>query len=181
MINNQVAPGDLEIVRNFLNTWEIPNDTRQPLEHLHCEEDIKDFISKNFSGIEFFGKLEEVHQFRKDVRISLETSNIDNLTKWLMSYPINVSILDVDNIQYSAVKKHDFFSEVLIIIVESISLHQWKRLKACPDCKWVFYDNSRSGSKRWCGMYASNANGRSCGTIAKVKRYRKKNKVSSNV
>ncbi|OOR21723.1 CGNR zinc finger domain-containing protein [Bacillus cereus] len=181
MINNQVAPGELEIVRSFLNTWEIPNDTRKPLEHLNCEEDIKNFISKNFSGIKFSGKLEDVHQFRKDVRMSLETNNVDNLTKWLTSYPINISILDVENIQYNAVKQHDFFSEVLIIIVKSISLSQWKRLKACPDCKWVFYDNSRNGSKRWCGMYASEPKGRSCGTIAKVQRHRKKNKASSNV
>ena len=43
------------------------------------------------------------------------------------------------------------------------------RLKACPDCRWVFYDNSRNGSKRWCGMYAGEEGGRACGTIAKVK------------
>ena len=181
MINNQIAPGNLETIRNFLNTWEIPNETREPKEHLNSEEDIKNFISKNFIDIEFSNKLDDVLQFRKDIRMSLETNNVDSLTKWLTSYPINISILDIDNIQYNASKKHDFFSEVLIIIVKSISLGQWKRLKACPDCKWVFYDNSRNGSKRWCGMYASEPKGRSCGTIAKVQRHRRKNKVSSKV
>lgn len=181
MMNNQIAPGNLEIIRSFLNTWDIPNETRKPREHLNSEEDIKNFISENFNDIKFFGELEDVLQFRKDIRISLETNNVDNLTKWLTSYPINVSILDIDNIQYNAIKKHNFFSEVLIIIVKNISLNQWKRLKACPDCKWVFYDNSRNGSKRWCGMYASEPKGRSCGTIAKVQRYRKKNKSSSKV
>ena len=50
------------------------------------------------------------------------------------------------------------------------------RLKACPDCRWVFYDHSRNGSKRWCGMYAGEEGGRACGTIAKVKNYRAKRK-----
>lgn len=57
---------------------------------------------------------------------------------------------------------------------------QWGRLKACPDCKWVFYDQSRNGSKRWCGMYAEGEGGRACGTIAKVKRHRAKRKASSS-
>lgn len=73
-------------------------------------------------------------------------------------------------------KKHDFLYEMLTIIVESIALNQWQRLKACPDCQWVFYDYSKNGSKRWCSMYAGGPKGRACGTIAKVKRYRGKNK-----
>lgn len=30
----------------------------------------------------------------------------------------------------------------------------WRRLKICPadDCQWVFYDTSRSRSRRWCSM-----------------------------
>ena len=30
----------------------------------------------------------------------------------------------------------------------------WERLKACPgrDCGWVFFDQSRNGSARWCSM-----------------------------
>ncbi|MBO1582104.1 CGNR zinc finger domain-containing protein [Bacillus sp. XF8] len=178
MVNNQLAPGELEIVRSFLNTWEIPNDTRKPTEHLISVEDVKNFIFNHFSNVNFSGELKEIHQFRKDIRVCVETNTVDNLTKWLTSYPLKLSILDVDNIQYDSIEKHNFFSEILIIIVNNIALKQWKRLKACPDCKWVFYDNSRNGTKRWCGMYASKSKGRSCGTIAKVQRHRRKHKIN---
>ena len=53
----------------------------------------------------------------------------------------------------------------------------WKRLKACPDCRGVFYDHTRNGSKRWCLMYAGGPDGRACGTIAKVRRYRDKQRA----
>jgi predicted RNA-binding Zn ribbon-like protein len=36
----------------------------------------------------------------------------------------------------------------------------------------VFYDNTRNGGKRWCLMNAGGPDGRACGTIAKVRRYR---------
>ncbi|EJR30015.1 CGNR zinc finger domain-containing protein [Bacillus mycoides] len=179
MINNQIAPGRLEIIRDFLNTWEIPNDTRKPTERLKTQQDVEEFILKHFNYIKFSGELENLHRFRQDLRTSIELNTTDNLNKWLAEYPLEISILDTENIQYNTRKKQDFFSEVLVIIIESIAHSQWKRLKACPDCRWVFYDNSRNASKRWCGMYASEPKGRSCGTIAKVQRHRKKNKIES--
>jgi predicted RNA-binding Zn ribbon-like protein len=43
----------------------------------------------------------------------------------------------------------------------------WDRLKVCPDddCAWVFYDESRNRSRRWCSMNA-------CGNRHKVRAYR---------
>lgn len=177
MINNQIAPGRLEIIRDFLNTWEIPNDTRTPTDRLNTQKDVEDFIFKHFEDIHFSRDLEILHQFRKDLRISIELNTTDSLNKWLTQYPIEISIVNPENIQYNSLNKQEFFSEILIIVIESIAQNQWKRLKSCPDCRWVFYDNSRNASKRWCGMYASEPKGRSCGTIAKVKRHRKKNKI----
>ena len=31
---NDPAPGELELVRRFLNTWKVPNDTRVPVDGL---------------------------------------------------------------------------------------------------------------------------------------------------
>jgi hypothetical protein len=46
---------------------------------------------------------------------------------------------------------------------------QWHRLKLCaaPDCRWAFYDTSRSGAGRWCSMAA-------CGNRHKTRMYRKR-------
>jgi predicted RNA-binding Zn ribbon-like protein len=45
----------------------------------------------------------------------------------------------------------------------------WGRLRACaaPECRWVFYDDSRNGAGRWCSMS-------SCGNRQKTARYRAK-------
>jgi len=43
------------------------------------------------------------------------------------------------------------------------------RLRACanPRCHWVFYDGTRSGTRRWCTMAV-------CGNQAKLRRYRQR-------
>ncbi len=45
----------------------------------------------------------------------------------------------------------------------------WTRLKSCanPECRWLFYDESRSRTARWCSM-------RGCGSVAKARRYRER-------
>jgi predicted RNA-binding Zn ribbon-like protein len=47
----------------------------------------------------------------------------------------------------------------------------WQRLKICaaPDCRWVFYDTSRSGAGRWCSM-------RVCGNRDKTRAYRQRHR-----
>ena len=49
----------------------------------------------------------------------------------------------------------------------------WLRLKTCaaPDCRWVFYDTSRSGASRWCSM-------RVCGNRAKTRAYRQRHRAT---
>jgi predicted RNA-binding Zn ribbon-like protein len=64
--------------------------------------------------------------------------------------------------------------EFLAAVIGAVAAGTWGRLKACLDCRWVFYDHTRNGSKRWCLMYAGGPAGRACGTITKVRRYRSK-------
>jgi predicted RNA-binding Zn ribbon-like protein len=43
------------------------------------------------------------------------------------------------------------------------------RLRSCanPHCRWVFYDGTKSGTRRWCTMAV-------CGNRAKIRRYRQR-------
>ena len=63
-------------------------------------------------------------------------------------------------------------SSVLDKLAHAVTTGHWNRLGACARCRRVFYDNTRNGGKRWCLMYAGGPDGRACGTIAKVRRYR---------
>lgn len=61
----------------------------------------------------------------------------------------------------------------LAAIVAAVAMAQasgtWKRLKMCAaeDCRWVFYDGSRSGAGRWCSMSV-------CGNRDKTRAYRQR-------
>ena len=50
----------------------------------------------------------------------------------------------------------------------------WTRLKLCDSktCRWVFYDQSRNHSSRWCSMAA-------CGNRSKAKRFRQRAKTGT--
>lgn len=47
--------------------------------------------------------------------------------------------------------------------VEIVVGGEHRRLRACPNCAWLFLDSSRNGSRRWCSM-------ESCGTQVKTRR-----------
>lgn len=55
---------------------------------------------------------------------------------------------------------------------ELLSDFELQRLKQCqnPDCKWLYYDESKSKTKRWCDN--------TCASLMKVRRFRNKPKAS---
>lgn len=69
---NQNAPNELEYIRELLNTWRIPNDTREPIDLLQTEEDIKLFMKEYFHEELPFHTIEELKNFREDIRMVIE-------------------------------------------------------------------------------------------------------------
>ena len=67
---------------------------------------------------------------------------------------------------------------VVEAVAEALAKGTWSRLRRCPDCQLVFWDRTRNASKIWCGMYAG-TDGRACGSIAKVRRYRARRAAST--
>jgi hypothetical protein len=160
--SGQVAPGALEQVRELLNSWLIPNDTRQP----------DDRFDKLASSRQWTGRdAELIRELRDDLRHVVEDGGTaaDDLTGWIGRLGMR-PVIAGGQISYC----HDGSpaADTFAIVIAAISAGTWTRLKACPDCRWVFYDNTRNGSKRWCLMTAGGPDGRACGTIAKVRSYR---------
>jgi predicted RNA-binding Zn ribbon-like protein len=159
---DQAAPAPLEPVRALLNSWLIPNDSREPTDLFG------DFVAEQgWTARESV----PVRELRADLRRMVETGDVeaDALNRWIAQCELRPAV-DEGEVVY----RHDGgpASALLAAVVSAIGDGSWKRLKACPDCRWVFYDNTRNGSKRWCLMYAGGPEGRACGTIAKVRRYR---------
>jgi predicted RNA-binding Zn ribbon-like protein len=60
-------------------------------------------------------------------------------------------------------------ASILAIAYRSMAEGTWERLKACraDDCKWAFYDHSKNRSATWCSMAV-------CGNRAKARTYRRR-------
>ena len=60
-------------------------------------------------------------------------------------------------------------------LVKELTSGQPERIRICDDdrCRWVFYDTSRTGKRRWCNMAT-------CGNRAKAARHRARTKGSSD-
>ena len=156
----QVAPGELESVRTLLNTWLIPNESRHPTD-----------VFSQLAAERGWSRREadRVRLLRDDVRAVVESGDTDRLNRWIGELQIRVVLRDG---HLTFPHRGGAAGEVLVVVLGAIEDGTWPRLKACPDCRWVFYDSTRNASKRWCLMYAGGPDGRACGTIAKVRRYR---------
>ena len=57
---------------------------------------------------------------------------------------------------------------IVMSFADLIANHEAGRLKVCenPDCGWIFYDESKSRTRRWCDN--------TCASLIKVRRFRKK-------
>ena len=185
--DSQVAPGTLEVVRTFLNTWRIPNDTREPIDELVSLEAMQRLYSTWFGGSAGNSEIsivpESVQHLRADLRSILGTSDVLVLSEWLSMQPVEVMLspdtegMPILRYTPAGVQGCRLCAEVLALVVEAIARATWTRLKACPDCQWVFYDHTKNKNKVWCLMTASGPQGRSCGSISKVRSFRERQKA----
>jgi predicted RNA-binding Zn ribbon-like protein len=157
------APGELESVRALLNSWLVPNDSRVPTDRF-AELARERHWTRPEAAV--------VRELRDDLRQVVETGNCGGLNAWVERLGLRPVVAD----GVIAYRHSDggAAGDLLAAVLAAISARTWPRLKACPDCRWVFYDGTRNGSKRWCLMYAGGPEGRACGTIAKVRRYRQR-------
>jgi predicted RNA-binding Zn ribbon-like protein len=54
---------------------------------------------------------------------------------------------------------------IAVAAVDLLRSDRLARLKLCGNCRWLFVDRSRNGSRRWCSMDE-------CGVHTKMRRYR---------
>lgn len=160
--DRQAAPGELEAVRTLLNSWLIPNHTRAPTdrfdEYAH---------QHNLHG----PNARTLRQLRDDLRAAVESRADEPIDRWIEQLQIRPAVRD-GHLRFEHEGHHA--GHILAIVLTAMIDGRWGRLKACPDCRWVFYDHTRNASKRWCLMNAGGPQGRACGTIAKVRSHRQR-------
>jgi predicted RNA-binding Zn ribbon-like protein len=172
------APVELELVRRFLNTWDFSARTRTAEDHLPAVAADRAAWKARFAGLAppKRRELAQLTELRDGLRRLVEEGfESEPLNVWLRRMPplTRVEIVgdDAPRLEHVPSPTAGTAGQLVAIVVDAIETGTWSRLKACRDCRLIFYDTTRNRSKRWCQMSAARG-GRACGSIAKVRRWR---------
>ncbi len=168
------APGELEFVRQFVNTFDIDAGTDLLSQPRVYQEWAAEF---GIDGLATDTDLIFARELREALRAAL-IANHDGASLPLRT----IDALDgaVDRSQLTvrftpngvklvsdAVGLGAVYGRLVAAVTSAIAEKSWQRLKACvaDDCQWGFYDTSRSRTGQWCSMSI-------CGNRAKQARWR---------
>jgi predicted RNA-binding Zn ribbon-like protein len=178
-MSDQTAPGQLEDLRDFVNTldldegtdeltspealasWLEPRDLlgegakvgeRELKRAVELRESFRRLLLANNGGELDPGAIESLNRAADDARISVRFDSGGR------------PVLAIAGSGEGAV-----LAPLVTIAYESMVAGNWSRLKVCPadDCQWAFYDHSKNRSGTWCSMQV-------CGNRAKVRAYRER-------
>lgn len=175
------APGELELVREFVNTFDLEDGK----EELAGPEALGAWLEEH--GVESDPAPDEADRarairFREALRGFLLANNGHPLPAGaaaeLDSAAERVSVrLEVDaggrvSLTSAGGGVDGLLARLLGIVARAQIEGTWPRLKVCPadDCAWAFYDESRNSSRTWCSMDV-------CGNRAKTRRYRSRRRA----
>ena len=173
------APGELELVRQFVNTIDWDDGT----EDWPTPAALRDWLAER-------GLLApEEHASEADLRLAVEVREalrslllanngadadpdaIDTLNSAARVGPVLVRFGGDGGGELAPAGSGvpAALGALLGVVYRSMSDGSWDRLKACPahDCMWAFYDHSKNRSKQWCRMEV-------CGNRAKARSYRER-------
>ena len=174
----QRAPGELELVRDFVNSRDVERGT----DAFGAGEDPAAWIAEH--GLPGKGPLDEADRerlrtVREAVRALLLANNAGDpppreafaeLNRQSSDAAIGLRFdSDGSTLVTQCEGVDSTIARVLAIAHESMREGTWPRLKVCPadDCQWAFYDRSRNRSRTWCEM-------EDCGNRAKARAYRER-------
>lgn len=172
------APGQLDLVRVFANTYD-PETGRDVLRETPQEAETW-FAAKGFPAtIPASGGLEALCVFRDAVRQSLEAHAhaADSAAAWerirtcAQTVELRLDVEGPDRVRLTGAAGGlaGFTGELLGRIYDAVRDGTWSRLKLCraDTCAFAFYDYSKNGSGVWCDMAV-------CGNRNKARRRRAK-------
>src|SRR4051794_9710364 len=173
------APGQLELVRRFANTW----DGEGPVERLPDPAALRDWLVEHAlmdaGGSVSAGELERARMLRDALRDQLKAHHggaVDARATAVVDEAARRAHLqarfgadETVRLEAEADGVDGILGGLLAIVAEAMRDGTWSRLKVCAadDCEYAFYDTSRNRSGVWCDMGI-------CGNRAKVRSYRER-------
>lgn len=171
------APGELELVRAFVNTLDVEKGTDSiatpaGLEGWLTAAGLSSSLEPDAGGVARAG------QVREAVRGLLLANNEGSSPPAAAAATLDAAAgrarlrLSVEadgraTLRSEAAGVDGALGQLLVIAYRAMETGTWDRLKACRNdtCRWGFYDLSRNHSGHWCSMSV-------CGNRKKVQAYR---------
>jgi predicted RNA-binding Zn ribbon-like protein len=184
MRKRQQAPGELERVRQFVNTLEVDTGA----EALSGPPQLRDWLVESGLASRQIrvtrADLGRAITLREAIRAILAAHN-DGRSPSARDYHTLDEVgrragleLRFDerrgaSVQPAAGGVDGALGRLLTIVHGAIADGSWSRLKACrdPTCEWAFYDYTKNRSGAWCTMEV-------CGNRAKARAYRERHTAS---
>jgi hypothetical protein len=182
MADGSEAPAQLEQVRVFLNTWSVPNDTRVPCDAL--PELVREPAAwrRTLPGVvgppptDDTAVIGALSSLRDDLRAALGQPRPPGLDARLQRLRWRARLGGPGGPVALVGEPETTETSLLAMVLAAVTAGTWHRLRACPDCGWVFYDSSRNARRTWCSMDAG-PGARGCGSIAKTRAYRSRQRA----
>ncbi len=169
------APGELELVRRFVNTWDVEQGTDSldgPDGLGGCLGDLLEPGTTVRAGdVRNAVRLREA--LREALLANHDGSDVPPDTLAVLN---ETAVRSGLNVGFSSTGWQPAPARpgvdgalglLLAIVVRAMADGTWRRLKACQndECRWAFYDHSNARASKWCDM-------RICGNRAKQKTWR---------
>jgi len=175
------APGGLELVRRFLNTYDVQRST----EELGSAEAVagwareQGLLGRKTPLRATPAEIARLREIREDLRALARRNNgilcdcaLGSLEDASARSSFSMAFDPAGNsarLKSTASGIDGIVGAILAAMHQSMADKSWSRLKACADdsCAWAYYDHSKNGCSRWCSA-------ETCGNRSKVKRYRER-------
>jgi predicted RNA-binding Zn ribbon-like protein len=174
-----VRPDDLEVVREFVNTFEVESGSDE-LESpaalvgwLAKRSLIEDGARADESDLERSWKLREALRSlcyaNAGEKLDPEAPGVLDAAAERAGLRLRFDDSGAATMTPGARGVDGAHGRLLAIVAEAMRAGTWERLKACrsDDCRWVFYDVSKNHSRAWCSMAV-------CGNRAKARSFRER-------
>jgi predicted RNA-binding Zn ribbon-like protein len=178
------APGDLAVVRAFVNTLEI--DTG--LDQLTTPDELVAWLASHdllaADSAARPGDVRRAALFREALRELLLSNNesrpapqdaartLDDVAA-RARLRLRVDDSGLARLEAEGKSVDAALGRLLIAVYRAMENDTWARLKACraDTCRWAFYDHSKNRSGHWCSMEV-------CGARHKAREYRARHKTT---
>jgi predicted RNA-binding Zn ribbon-like protein len=172
------APGELEVVRAFVNT----QDVEDGIDELASPEALESWLREHGilrGGTATRADLADARRLREALRALLLANNGVNvrkeaaltLNRAAMRAGLGVRFDPAGTVRVEPKARgvEGAFGRMLAIVSTAMADGSWGRLKACraDDCRWAFYDRARNRSRHWCSMAV-------CGNRTKARTFRRR-------